>query len=241
MEQKWIHIRNLQIAGIAVIERPPLEFKKTQFDSPAFLREEFVRIDAEKRRKEINKIDLLNQYRIEHNKEQELLRLAEIEMKLEKEANENKARQKENNARQLKKEAEEEANALERLRENNFQKKEISKKKEYISTVTRYHPDKFVKSESVYDTLKAEFTEFNNISFDDFLIMFNHDQLSDIYNDEFNTNEMILFYLNYFSGIYYETKHELYNSVYNIVNTYKEYIKLNRLGRIEKKLHQSRV
>ena len=77
--------------------------------------------------------------------------------------------------------------------------------------------NEFSKSESTYNELKQHFTKYKDKSFDNFLIMFNNSQIKDIYNNNFDTRYMILFYLHYFSGNYYKKDGIP-------IDTYREYV-----------------
>ena len=111
------------------------------------------------------------------------------------------------------------ANTLKQKRQQRQQireKKHIIKIREIINNIKRDNPNEFSKSESTYNEL-TPFTKYKDTSFDNFLIMFNNIQIEDIYNNKFDTKDMILFYLDYFIGKYHK-KHG------TIIDTYREYV-----------------
>jgi hypothetical protein len=99
--------------------------------------------------------------------------------------------------------------------------KRIIKMKESRNRIKRNNPNEFSKSESAYNESKENFPNLNNISFDDFLIMFNNNQIKDIYNNTFDEHDMIQFYMNYFSGNYYIKDKQK-------IKTYREYLIVSR-------------
>jgi hypothetical protein len=187
-----------------------ITYKTRKYGGVKFNREAFLKVDrnirAEKEKKEKEekeKQELLNQLRIESNIENsEKNNTCTIN---------NKTIEEQLLERQIK------ANALKQKKQQkqlDIQKVNIT---EIRNRIKRNNPNEFSKSESTYNELKQQFTEYKDTSFDDFLSMFNDKQIKDIYNNKFDTNYMILFYLHYFSGNYYIKDK-------NKIKTYREYV-----------------